>query len=292
MSIVEVIFLVFFWTWALTSLLFLRTTLLIPRPVAAVISATIPFTTVHFPATDGISLEGWMVQTDPKKPWIILCHGLGSNHSDLIEVANGLYNAGFNLFLFDFRGHGRSKTHITTFGWKEQHDLEGALAFLSQHPEVPAVPYGIYGISMGASVALMVGGRDERLGAIAVEGPFPNLQEAFKHYMKLTYPWLPKIPFLWFFLATYRICFGVWPKKVSPEASVKQFDERPLFIIQGAKDLRTPLVGTKRLFEQASCPKELWVIENADHLEGFGLDRNTYLHRLMHFFSFYLQISN
>ena len=282
--VLDVVFLTVFWVWVASAVLFLRNTVLPRLPLAADPELlNLPGESVRFQATDGVLLEGWKISAGSDRRWIVLCHGVGSNRADLLEIAAGLYSAGFNLLLFDFRAHGGSRGRVTSFGWHEQRDLEGALAFLGQQSEVPASSYGVYGISMGGAVVLMVAARDERLGAVAVDSPYPNLEETLGRHLTLMYP-LPKLPFLWFVLATYRLRFGIWPRRVSPEESAARISPRPLLLIHGAQDPRMPLEGTRRMFEQAGEPKTLWVIEGAGHLEGFASDPNAYRLRLARFF--------
>jgi fermentation-respiration switch protein FrsA (DUF1100 family) len=210
---------------------------------------------------------------------------VGSNRSDLLDIAAGLHGAGFNLLLFDFRGHGGSAGRVTSFGWTEQRDLEGALAFLGSQPDIPARPYGIYGISMGASVALMTAAQDERLGAVAADSPYPSLQETLGRHLSLLYPWAPKFPFLWLILSTYRLRFGIWPARVSPEVSAASLSPRPLLLINGAQDPRMPAEGARRIYNSSREPKALWLIEGAGHLEGSAMDPEAYRDRLVRFFT-------
>ncbi len=285
MLVLEILFLTVFWTWCLSAALFLRNTVLPRMPITQTPEFLhLRSETVEFQATDGIQLEGWKVLGEPSRPWILLCHGVGANRADLLDIAEGLHEAGFNLFLFDFRAHGGSHGRVTSFGWREQRDLEGALSFLGQQPDIPAAPYGVYGISMGGAVALMVAARDERIGAVAVDSPYPNLEEAIGRHMSLMYPLLPRVPFQWFVLATYRLRFGVWPRRVSPEDSAARLSPRPLLLIHGAADLRMPVEGSRRIADRAGAPKELWVIDHAGHLEGFALDPSAYHTRLASFF--------
>lgn len=284
MIVLEVIFLAIFWAWVFSAVLFLRNTVLPRFPLATTPQAlNLPVEAVRFQATDGLSLDGWKIASDPAHPWIVCAHGLGTNRSDLLEIVAGLHEAGFNLFLFDFRGHGTSAGRTTSFGYQEQRDLEGALVFLGQHSEIPERPYGVYGISMGASVALMVAARDERIGAVAADSPYTSLEDTLGRHLSLMYP-LPKVPFLGFVLATYRLRFGVWPSQVSPLQSASALSPRPLLLIQGAQDPRMPLQGTQAIYANAGEPKELWVIEGAGHLEGFAVDPAAYRTRLIRFF--------
>ena len=285
MIVVEVVFLAIFWTWAVSAVLFLRNTVLPRDPVTSTPAQfSLPCEPVRFQATDGMWLEGWKVPADPVRPWIILCHGVGSNRSNLLDIAAGLHEAGFNLFLFDFRGHGGSRGLVTSFGWFEQRDLEGALAFLGQQPDIPARSYGVYGISMGGSVALMVAARDERIGAVVADSPYTSLDQTLDRHLGLLYPWAPRVPFLWFILATYRIRFGVWPSQLSPLRSAARLAPRPLFLIQGGSDIRMLPEETRRIHEAAGEPKALWVVDGADHLGSFSLQPDAYRSRLTMFF--------
>ena len=285
MGVLEVLFLTVFWAWVITALLFLRTTLLPNLPLSQAPDLLgLPSETVSFDASDGVRLEGWKITSSSERPWIILCHGVGSNRADLLDVAAGLHGAGFNLFAFDFRGHGGSAGRVTSFGWLEQRDLEGALAFLGRQPDIPAKSYGIYGISMGGAVALMVAARDERLGAVALDSPHSNLDETLGRHLSLMYPALPRVPFHAFILWNYRLRFGVWPKALSPLESAKQLGSRPLLLVHGENDMRMPIQGAKDLLAVASGPKELWVVRGAGHLEGLGVSPSEYLGRVAGFF--------
>ncbi len=285
MIVLEIAFLAVFWTWVLSALLFLRNTFLPRIPITVTPDQLqIPADTVRFQATDGLSLEGWKIPADPSRPWIILCHGVGSNRSDLLEIAAKLHEARLNLFLFDFRGHGGSRGRATSFGYTEQRDVEGALAWLGQQTDVPARPYGVYGISMGGAVGLLVAARDERIGAVAADSAYANLEETLGRHLTLMYP-LPKVPFLWFITATYRLRFGKWPRTVSPRHSAAALGRRPLLLIAGGADLRMPASEAQAILTRASGPKDLLVIQGAGHLEGYAYAPDEYIGRLVEFFN-------
>jgi fermentation-respiration switch protein FrsA (DUF1100 family) len=281
----EAVVLIVFWSWAFTAVALLRYTV-IPRLPLTMTPASFDLSaeTVRFHATDGLELEGWLIPSHADRPWVIVCHGLGANRADVLPIAAGLHGAGLNLFLFDFRGHGASRGRVSSFGWIEQRDLEGALAFLGRRPEIPARPYGIYGISMGGAVALMVAGHDERLGAIAVESPYADLDASLRHHLRLLYPWLPSRPFHWFAIATYRLRFGAWPRRMSPERAAAHLGSRPLLVIHNEHDPRIPRADIQRLIGRVTGPKELWMSDGGGHLESFASDPEAYVARLARFF--------
>lgn len=283
MIALEVVFLTVFWLWFFTAALFLRNTLLPRTPITVEPqSFGLPAKQIQFPATDGLKLEGWAASGDPDWPWIILCHGLGSNRADLLDIAAGLHKAGFNTLLFDFRAHGNSQGRATSFGFTEQRDLEGALTWLGKQPEFPAQPYGIYGISMGGAVAIMTAARDERLKAVIADSPYANLDESIARHMALLYPWLPKQPFLTFMRLTYRLRFGIWPSQVAPEKAAQALKGRHLMVIAGGADPRMPPDEVRKIAGESGA--KLWVIEHAGHLEGFGINPQAYMKEVTAFF--------
>lgn len=285
MNALETLFLVVFWAWFLTGAFFLRQTILPRLPIFRTPDQLgCPYESVKFQASDGVRLAAWLIRANPERPWIIVCHGLGANRADILDIAAGLYRADFNLLLMDFRAHGESGGRMSSFGWREQRDLEGALAFLGQQPDIPARPYGFYGISMGGSVGLVVAARDERLGAVAADSPFTDLRTSIYQHLKLMFPWLPRMPFGWFCEVTYRLWFGAWPAQFSPLAAAPALGPRPLLLIQGEADPRMSVEGAKLIFSRASEPKELWIIPGAAHLEGHSRDPKAYLDRLTDFF--------
>ena len=287
MALLEAVFLIAFWVLVVVAAWFLRTTLLPNHRPAITVPSSLPLETVTFHATDGQRLAGSKLCVNPSAPWIILCHGLGTSRHDLLDIAAALAGAGFNLFLFDFRGHGQSQGRVTSFGWQEQRDVEGALAFLGRQPDATDRPYGIFGLSMGGVVAIMVAARDERLGAVAADSPYTDLHDSLGRHLKFLYG-LPAMPFLFIVSSTYRIRFGVWPSQMTPQRQIGRISPRALLLIHGEQDLRTPVQDAKRLAELAGEPKQLVIVPGAVHLGAFQLDPLGYQRRLIEFFQNHL----
>jgi hypothetical protein len=91
---------------------------------------------VYFKTSDGLKLCGILsVPKNKTQKCIILCHGIGyhkDEDEDLFRnFARRLYDTGFSVFRFDFRGHGESEgksVDMTIMG--EKMDLEAAVKFL------------------------------------------------------------------------------------------------------------------------------------------------------------------
>ncbi|MBI4356058.1 MAG: alpha/beta hydrolase [Candidatus Omnitrophica bacterium] len=243
------------------------------------------FESVRFTATDGVPLAGWFIrQPSSARPVIVVCHGLGTNRSDVLDAAAAFAKGGgYQVLAFDFRGHGESGGRVSSFGYWEQRDLAGALAYLRGRPDLQPATFGVFGISMGGAVAVMTAGRDTGIHAIAADSLFPNLAESIRVHLRLMYPWLAwaVTPLVWL---VYWLQFGIWPSAVSPLQSASAIAPRPLLLIHGEVDPRMPLSGARAVFQAAKEPKELWVIPGALHFAGYAVTGEAYHRHILDFF--------
>ncbi|PYJ03545.1 MAG: alpha/beta hydrolase, partial [Verrucomicrobia bacterium] len=71
-----------------------------------------PFENVNFKATDGVELHGWFFPANTDSPRartaVLVCHGNAGNISHRLDLCQALLATGVNVFLFDYRGFGRS----------------------------------------------------------------------------------------------------------------------------------------------------------------------------------------
>src|SRR5689334_14892140 len=72
-----------------------------------------PFEDVWFKARDGVDLNAWFFQAEKNRPLArfvaLVCHGNAGNISTRLELTATLLEMGLNVFLFDYRGYGRSR---------------------------------------------------------------------------------------------------------------------------------------------------------------------------------------
>ena len=106
-------------------------------------------------APDGIQFyfQGWQPETPPKAV-VCLVHGLGEHSGRYAHVAAALNDAGYTLFGFDLRGHGRSggpRGHTPTYETLMD-DIGRLLAEATQR--YPGRPQFLYGHSLGGNLVL------------------------------------------------------------------------------------------------------------------------------------------
>jgi fermentation-respiration switch protein FrsA (DUF1100 family) len=244
-----------------------------------------PFEPVVFSSPEGLKLEGWFVPAKrPSSDTIIILHGMGSNHGDMLPNTACLYDAGlWNLFYFNFRGHGGSEGTITSLGPLELGDLRSALGFLKAHKAEAVKRLAIYGHSLGAAVAIVAAAEIKELLGVAAESPFASISKTVRHFGKIYHgiPYWPFVPLAVLF-ASFRL--GLKLGKFNPVEAIGKISPRPVYLIHGARDLRMPMADFELLWAAAEQPKEQWVVPEADHGDPWMIDRSGYEQRLVAFF--------
>ena len=132
------------------------------------------FQTLSFTTFDKVSMEGWFIPSVRGAPVIFLCHGYKSNRSEVLTLASTFQENGFNLFLFDFRAHGTSPVGMSTLGIKETQDLVAAIQMVTERKDVDQNSVGVWGVTLGAYVALSAAILNEKIKVLVVDSPFES----------------------------------------------------------------------------------------------------------------------
>ena len=71
---------------------------------------------VNFKTSDDVNLHGWYIPADSAQYTLIFCHGNAGNISHRLESIKQFHDLGFNVFIFDYRGYGKSEGSISEQG--------------------------------------------------------------------------------------------------------------------------------------------------------------------------------
>ena len=91
------------------------------------------FEDVDFPSRRGdLALSGWYLPGENSSPHLIFVHGIGSVRSgdNAVELASRMVGLGYNVLMFDLRGHGSSEGDKVSGGYFERWDVLGAFDYL------------------------------------------------------------------------------------------------------------------------------------------------------------------
>jgi len=130
-----------------------------------------------FKIFDGLSLftQSWQPEDRPQAA-ICLVHGMGEHSGRYVHVADRLTKAGYVLFTFDLRGHGKSegpRGHTPSY-----EALMQDISFLLEaaNKQFPQLPYFLYGHSLGGNLVLNYVLRYKpQLKGVIVTGPWLRL---------------------------------------------------------------------------------------------------------------------
>ncbi|MFW9838567.1 MAG: alpha/beta hydrolase [Candidatus Thorarchaeota archaeon] len=223
--------------------------------------------------SEGETLRGFFVKPSGSGPFPGVCkfHGLPGG-SDLVGgLATKLAEAGFAVLTFDFRGF-RSSDGV--FALSDQiKDAKLAITHLLESDLTLTNWSGVYGASWGGAVAISTLAADKRPSALCLRAPV---------YDTLWFAESPMIrPSVEFIIETDPTqMHGIEDPEIrepllrrmvedsrvhNPMNEIQKISPIPLLVIHGTDDMGIPLAGVKRLYELAGEPKDLVVVEGADH---------------------------
>jgi alpha-beta hydrolase superfamily lysophospholipase len=236
---------------------------------------------VVFRSTDGLELRGWWNAGDEASPVILFCHGLNRSRVELLERAAESRKKGYGVLLFDVRNHGESENGHTTLGIHETRDVCGARNYVTQI--APGRPQLAWGVSMGASTALLSSRQCPGFSAIISDSSFLSFRETIAHHIRLIFR-LPSFPIANLLVALTGWRMGFDPDEGDVEAAVQSMGDVPVLFLAGSEDVRMPPSLAERLFNASQSPlKKIVVVPGAGHGNAFSTARQQYLEAVFGF---------
>jgi uncharacterized protein len=246
----------------------------------------IEFEDIIIASFDGTRLYGWWIAAAVDAPTIVVLHGVKKNRTDVLRAALVLRRAGFNVLVFDGRGHGDSEGRYVTYGFYERRDVEMAIEWLVAEKQINRDNVGIAGESMGAAIALQVAAHNPWIGAVWADSPFASLRRVAEEFVQRVtrLPGAVVNPVLWTTLqvANYRGKFNV--KTVDPLALAVRI-KCPVSLVHGTADQLISTAHSKIIFEALTGDKEIWFVEGARHARSVRHAKREYSERLTRFFT-------
>lgn len=240
---------------------------------------------VSFPSIDDdLTLRGWYLPVQDGEPVIIMIHGADGNRADpsigMLGIASGLVEHGYNVLMFDLRGHGESEGNRMSAGFYEKRDLLGAVDFVKGRG---LERIGVLGFSAGAATSLMGTAESDDIDAVVADSSFADLKDMMEpEFSKRTK--FPKF-FLGPLLFMVKVMYGVDFNAVKPVESVAEIEPRPILFIHGELDETVPLEHAYRLRDASqSDESQLWVVPEAGHVRAYVTRPEEYISRITTFF--------
>ena len=222
---------------------------------------------------DGLTLRGWYYPAEGRH-LLVLVHGMWESWPRMAGLGRDLHLLGYDVLLFDLRGHGQSDPSRLTLGRRERSDLRAVMGWAAGRGFEPA-RIGWIGQSMGASTVLMEAAHNPRIKVAVVDSAYGDLPKLLNQQLA-AHSHLPR----WFnpgILAAANLVYGVRTDDLIPIRSARSWGPRPLLLIHGEADSTVP-VGQARQLARAAGPtcQTVW-LPGVEHVEGYRTDPRGYV---------------
>ncbi len=215
---------------------------------------------VYFESKDGIRLHGWYIFSKREKPKgvVVHFHGNAENISTYIGYVYWLLEDGYDVFMFDYRGYGKSEGKPSFKGIHE----DGLSAIEKAYEIGRSKNLILFGQSLGGAVSIYCTANSEykdSIKALIVDSPFADYRLIVRDRLRsffLLYPFSLFVP--WFFDNYY-----------SPLKWVEEVKPVPIIFIHGKEDSVIPYTHTLLLSEKVDWKKYVFITD-AEHIESLA----------------------
>jgi fermentation-respiration switch protein FrsA (DUF1100 family) len=201
----------------------------------------------YFTTEDGKKLHGWFFPGEKAQPAILHFHGNAGNISHRLDLVQPFLRKGLSVFLFDYRGFGKSEGRPSEKGLYR--DGMAAYDYLVQKKGILPSNIVLHGHSVGAAVAIEVALR-RSVRSVILESAFTSTKDMAK-----------TIP-IFFLLAPFL------PANYNNVEKVDRLRISKLFI-HGESDEIVPFSMGQKLFKAAADPKFFYPVKDAGHNDVF-----------------------
>ena len=223
----------------------------------------VPLEDVWFQAADGTKLFGWYAESSATPAVLLWCHGNAGNMTHRLDNLRALYRLGLSVFLFDYRGYGKSQGRPSEAGLYQ--DALGAYDYLTRGRRIRPERVVLFGRSLGGAVAGELATQRPAMG-LQLESCFPSIEAVARHHYL-------GLPLHWLLGAAFRL------EDRLPQLSL------PKLFIHGDRDDIIPIELGRQAFAAAKEPKEFYVVHVADHNDVPSIGGRAYFMRFSAFIS-------
>ena len=217
---------------------------------------------VAFTMSDGYIIHGDLsLHDEATKKFCIALHGFTATREGAIMYGDIFYHLGYNLLVYDQRGHGDNERCDITMGYLEAQDLAEIIGQLRTRfgEDIEIV---LHGVSMGAATSILSLQYIKNIKYIVSDSCYVSLKaimgELISKFIVGAYLYVPYIDR---FLQN-RHGFGL--DNVEPFRPLQETDV-PILFFHGAKDVFVKARNVDRLYEATKSVKEKWVFADSGH---------------------------
>lgn len=201
------------------------------------------FEDIHFASEDGTKLHGWYCPVENPKAVMLVAHGNAGHVASRAPWLRYLQEqAKVSVFMFDYRGYGRSEGSPTVEGAIQ--DAVAARAKLCELAKVKDSEMLLMGESLGGAIVVQLASKSPPRGLI-LQSTFSSLRDIAEFHFP-------------------NLAWVVPPEKLNSAAAIATY-KGELLVSHGTADETIPFASGEKIFQNANEPKEFVSIENVGH---------------------------
>ena len=259
---------------------------------------------VTIPTSDGLLLRGCYLRArGPRKGVLLFGLEFGSSRWTSVQYCEKLRDAGYDVFGFETRNQGDSDRdpNYDPLQWvsnKDLTDARAALVYLLARNDADPRGVGIFGISKGGSLGLLLAAENPSVRCITTDGAYATYTTMLPYMRRWVNIYSPHKRLQKFApdclygsvgqVAIRRSAERRGVKFVSLER-VSHLITQPLLMIHGESDTYIKPEMAKTLFSYiASKCKDIWLVPGAKHNQAPLVVADEYHRRVVEFFDEHL----
>ena len=217
----------------------------------------VAYKSVTFRSGDGTRLVGWwMKPPEQRRGTIVAVHGNAQNMTAHFTNFLWLVKAGYEVFVFDYRGYGDSGGEAQLRGAID--DTKAAIGYVLAHRggNITVLGQSLGGVLLIDALAEIPA---DRIALAVIDSAFASLPEAGKDVLaRSAFTW----PFQWL---AYLLLDG----RYDAVDRVGALHVRKLYLA-GSNDRTVDPNQSWRLFDASAKPRAFWLVQGAGHTQAFA----------------------
>lgn len=244
---------------------FIESNIFFPDPflVATPTDSGLDFEDILFETDDSVRLHGWMVPAPSQVGLMLFCHGNAGNISHRLDNIVRLNAIGISVFIFDYRGYGRSGGRISEEGFYL--DAEAAYRVAKESADREDTRLVIFGRSLGGIAAVHLASANPCSGVI-LESTFTHLAAMAREHFPLPVP------------------SKLLEQRLNAIDKIGRVTS-PIIFFYGDQDEIVPHRLGRELYERARAPKEFVTLYGAGHNDTYLVGGEAYFNKVRDFFT-------
>ncbi len=207
----------------------------------------------------------------PSTRYVLLSHGYTDNRYGCLKYARIYLDLGFNVIIYDLRGHGENEAVHCTYSARERMDLRALIADSRSRYEGMSL-FGLHGESLGAATSVAVLEYHPQVDFVVADCGFSNIRDVLAGGVnRIHLPgWLVDVASV-----CARLRYGCGYGDMRPIDSLAD-NEVPILFIHGTADGFILPAHSEAMRRATRGYSEIHLIDGAGHAESALADPTAY----------------